>query len=61
MKLLRDKVLCMAKELRQSEKANEVAQCPGAGITSSEVIHTYAAPSTLQGWRRLAMTRYMTH
>lgn len=40
MKLLRDKVLYMAKELRESEKATEAAQCPGTGAESSEV-NTY--------------------
>ena len=37
MKLLRDKVLCMAKELRQSGEATEMVQCPGTGPESGEV------------------------
>eukprot|EP00752_Nemacystus_decipiens_P007052 g6322.t2 len=35
-KLLRDKVLCMAKELRQGGKATEGGQCPGMGDERSE-------------------------
>lgn len=37
MRLLREKVLCMAKELRRRGKAAETAQCPGTGPESSEV------------------------
>lgn len=44
MKLLRDKILHMAKELRQSGKAPEVAQCPGLGTESSEVRVFFATP-----------------
>lgn len=37
MKLLRDKVLYMAKELRQSGKATEAGRCPGMGAENIEV------------------------
>lgn len=37
MKLLREKVLYMAKELRQSGKSSETVQFPGTGAESGEV------------------------
>lgn len=44
MKLLRDKVLDMAKELRQHGKAAEAGQRPGTGPESSEVNAYFACP-----------------